>query len=300
MGVVLFPLFTVIYGGNREMAWRTVCIVPAAIAFITGILIYKYGSDDAPKGNYVELKRYGIFRNVTVHGSFYSACMKSSTWLLFIQYACCFGVELTMTNAASMYFMDRFGQSSEAAGAIASIFGWLNLFARGLGGFVSDAANNKFGMRGRLYTQAVCLFGEGVMVLIFASTNTLGSSIVCLIIFSLFVQAADGTSFAIVPYVDPRHMGSVIGIVGAGGNVGAVCFGLAFRELSYSKAFMIMGCCILGSSLLTMFISIPGYASLFNGRDLRVSRETGEIMSTGKDHSSRSGGSGSKASGAII
>jgi NNP family nitrate/nitrite transporter-like MFS transporter len=30
--------------------------------------------------------------------------MNWNTWILFIQYACCFGVELTMNNAAALYF----------------------------------------------------------------------------------------------------------------------------------------------------------------------------------------------------
>ena len=63
-------------------------------------------------------------------------------------------------------------------------------------------------------------------MLIFANTKSLGGSIVVLVFFSLFVQATEGTSYGIVPYVDPPNTGSIAGIIGAGGNTGAVGFGL--------------------------------------------------------------------------
>lgn len=69
-----------------------------------------------------------------------------------------------MNNAAALYFKEEFGQSTESAAAIASIFGWMNLFARGLGGFLSDKMNTRMGMRGRLWAQTVCLALEGAMV----------------------------------------------------------------------------------------------------------------------------------------
>jgi NNP family nitrate/nitrite transporter-like MFS transporter len=282
MGSILFPIFKVICGGDSEMAWRTVCIFPAVIAFATGVIVYKI-SDDAPKGNYDDLKAHGVFSKVTTVSSFRQGALNWNSWLLFFQYACCFGVELTMNNAATLYFKDEFGQSTEAAAAIASIFGWLNLFARGLGGFLSDFGNYKWGMRGRLWMQTIFLIAEGCLVLVFANTSSLGGSIVALIFFSLFVQAAEGTSYAIVPYVDPLNMGSVIGIVGAGGNVGAVAFGMAFRQLDYATAFTIMGACILGSSVLSVFIKIEGHSGLLWGEEDNVDKETGKIVDS-KDY----------------
>jgi nitrate/nitrite transporter NarK len=83
---------------------------------------------------------------------------------------------------------------------------------------------------------------------------------------------------AIVPYIDPLHMGTVTGLTGAGGNVGALVFGLCFRTLSYDQAFWIMGCCVLASSFLSVFVSIPGYAGLLWGRDRPVNQETGEVL----------------------
>lgn len=100
-----------------------------------------------------------------------------------------------MNNAAALYFKEQFSLSTEEAAAIASIFGWMNLFARGLGGFSSDKLSARMGMRGRLLTQIVCLAIEGALVLVFANTPTLGASIAVMVVFSIFVQAAEGSTY---------------------------------------------------------------------------------------------------------
>mmetsp|Transcript_19444 Transcript_19444/g.33377 ORF Transcript_19444/g.33377 Transcript_19444/m.33377 type:complete len:508 (+) Transcript_19444:72-1595(+) len=264
MGSVLFPLFKT--GMSAEQAWRTVCIVPACVGMMTGITILKI-SEDAPKGNYNEMKKNGTMAQVSAGGSFRAGAANFNTWLLFVQYACCFGVELTMNNAAASYFKSTFELSTEAAAAIASIFGWMNLFARGVGGFVSDKANARMGMRGRLWWQTICLAIEGIMVFIFANTNSLGLAIFIMVIFSSFVQAAEGSSYGIVPYVNPPVTGSIAGIVGAGGNTGAVCFGLGFRQLETKQAFYLMASCIVASGILSLFINIKGHAGLISGQD---------------------------------
>jgi len=264
MGSMLFPLFKT--GMSAEQAWRTVNLVPAFVGFSTGILTIMF-ADDAPKGNYKEMKKWGTMAEVSAQASFRSGATNINSWLLFIQYACCFGVELTMNNAAASYFKATFELSTESAAAIASLFGWMNLFARGLGGFFSDKANAKYGMRGRLWTQAIFLLGEGIMVLIFAHTKKLGLAIFVMVIFSSFVQAAEGSSFGIVPYIDPPATGSVSGIVGAGGNVGAVCFGLGFRQLETKTAFILMGSLIMFSGITCAMVFIKGHAGLVTGHD---------------------------------
>merc|ERR1712232_736926 len=119
-----------------------------------------------------------------------------------------------------------------------------------------------------LWAQTICLIAEGVLVLVFANTNSLGSAIAVMVFFSLFVQAAEGTSYGIVPYVDPPATGAISGIVGAGGNTGAVCFGLGFRQMAKTKdAFNLMGFTILGSALLTFLIGIKGHRRIIGGED---------------------------------
>jgi NNP family nitrate/nitrite transporter-like MFS transporter len=284
MGTLLFPLFKVIYGGhgyhkgNREedelddneqdkageLSWRTILIFPAVASIMMAWVVIRYG-DDTPKGNVSSRKT--TRERVSLSDSFRQAVNNRNTWLLFVHYGCSFGVEVTMTQAAALYFQDQFGQSTESAAAIASIFGWMNLFARGIGGFCSDMANARSGVRGRLWCQALMLVCEGALVVCFSYTSELSSAIVTMVFFSIFVQAAEGSTFGIVPYVDASVTGSVVGIVGAGGPVGGVCFALTFRALGYHSAFLWMGCAVMVSAVLTLFVAIPGHRGLLTGHD---------------------------------
>jgi len=88
-----------------------------------------------------------------------------------------------------------------------------------------------------------------------------------MVFFSSVVQSAEGSTYGIVPYVNPPVTGSIAGIVGAGGNCGAVGFGLGFRQLDTKPAFYLMAGTICASGLVTMFISIKGHAGLFHGED---------------------------------
>ena len=104
MGTALFPLFKLIWGGDETMAWRTVTIVPAVVAFSTGVIVI-LTSDDCPKGKYKDLKKSGEMPEISAAASFRGGAVDINTWLLFIQYACCFGVELTVNNAAGKLIM---------------------------------------------------------------------------------------------------------------------------------------------------------------------------------------------------
>mmetsp|Transcript_4337 Transcript_4337/g.7979 ORF Transcript_4337/g.7979 Transcript_4337/m.7979 type:complete len:584 (+) Transcript_4337:510-2261(+) len=279
VGAGLFPLFKLFFDDDASKAWRVVSVFPAILAVCTGIIIYK-SSDDCPKGNYAELKRHGSMQERSAASFFRQGCCNFNTWILFVQYACCFGTELTMNNAAALYFKDKFDLNTETAAAVASIFGWLNIFARGLGGYCSDRANAKCGMRGRLWVQTGCLAAEGALVLFFAQTQSLTSAVVVMIFFSLFVQAAEGSTYGIVPYVDPPSTGVIAGIVGAGGNTGAVCFSIGFRQLDYKNAFAIMGFSTLAVAFFSLFILIKGHAGMFCGKDEHGQQTQAEELCT--------------------
>jgi NNP family nitrate/nitrite transporter-like MFS transporter len=286
MGTLLFPLFKIIYGGDAgksstshdddddessfdrpsDLAWRTVCVVPAILCFLVAYVVVKK-SDDCPKGNYSKLSRQGYITKLSAMSNLRKAFSGVNTWILFLQYGCCFGVEITMVNGAALYFKEVFGQSTESAAALASIFGWMNLFARGVGGFVSDMLNAKFGMRGRLWFQVVTLILEGCFVILFGRIESLGGAIAVMVVLSIFVQAAEGSTFGIVPYVQHSVTGSIAGVVGAGGNVGGVVFAILFREYDYRDAFLWMGLIAMCSAVLSFITIIRGHASLLVGED---------------------------------
>jgi NNP family nitrate/nitrite transporter-like MFS transporter len=205
---------------------------------------------------------------ISASASFRKGAIDFNTWILYLQYACSFGVELTMNNFAATYFVDSFGLSTSSASAVASIFGFMNIFARGLGGFTSDKLMSRYGMRGRIFWQAVTLLIEGMLIFAFASVDTLWLAIMLLTAFSIFVQAGEGSTYGIVPYINPSAPGAVAGIVGAGGPSGAVLFGLGFRQLTSVKdAYFLMASVVIFSGFISVFFNIKGHRCVLFGQD---------------------------------
>lgn len=294
IGSLLFPLFKMIYGdscfgcgsddGNdnednaaqdydrpSDLSWRTILVFPAVLSLAMAFVVIRYG-DDTPKGNLCQLQSQQESHAppstlIAIWENFRQGATNFNTFLLSFQYACSFGVEITMTQAAALYFVDEFGQSTESAAAIASVFGWMNLFFRGFGGFCSDWANEYSGLRGRLWCQLGLLLIEGFLVIVFSFVDSMGAAIAVMAVFSMFVQAAEGSTFGIVPYVDSTVLGSVAGLVGAGGNLGGACFAFVFAHQGYQKAFQYMGFTILVGAVVTAFITISGHRSLLSGKD---------------------------------
>ena len=147
-----------------------------------------------------------------------------NTWVLLIQYGCSLGVETTANNLATVCFTEKFGAPSAAALAVASIFGVMNLFARGLGGFLSYCCCAYEVMRGRLICHMICYILEGLTLIVFASFANLAGAVIALAMFSIFAQIAEGSTFDVVPNVNSKVTGSITGIVGLGGNVGGIIF----------------------------------------------------------------------------
>ena len=150
-------------------------------------------------------------------------------WALFIIYAVCFGVELTINNIAALYYHDRFGLDVKTAGLIAGLFGLMNIFARTMGGMFSDLFAKKMGLRGRVIFLFIALLGEGLALILFSQMGVLVAAVATMIIFSFFVQMSEGATYGIVPFINKKALGAVAGLVGAGGNAGAVAAGFLFR-----------------------------------------------------------------------
>mmetsp|Transcript_60552 Transcript_60552/g.95427 ORF Transcript_60552/g.95427 Transcript_60552/m.95427 type:complete len:235 (+) Transcript_60552:911-1615(+) len=150
-----------------------------------------------------------------------------------LQYSACFGCELVMNNTLATHFEDYFGVDIVAAGLLATAFGGMNLFARSLGGILSDWMNARWKMQGRLWAHFVSLFGQAVFLFGFGSvTSEMGwaPALVALVIFAIFVNMAEGTSYGIVPYMIPDELAVVSAMVGAGGTLGAVIATWAFYK----------------------------------------------------------------------
>lgn len=264
-----------VFGLDDNMAWRVVMVIPATMTLAAGILLFFF-SDDCPDGNYSHLIRSGSKVKANPVQTMLRATLNVRSWILFLLYACCFGVELIMNLNLSEYFQDYFGLNQGTAGMAAFLFGLMNLFARSLGGIASDIGSKWKGMTGRLIVFFVVEFLSGCMLILFSRIRVLGGALPCLIAFSTCVQMSEGATFGVVPYVDPPATGAVSGIVGAGGNFGAVTLGLLFVTFEAPDASLYLGFIVIGVSFLVWALIWPFSITITEEAPLKIVTEEEE------------------------
>lgn len=249
-------LFIVSIVGSQYLGWRIAMAIPGIALFVMGIVYYAL-TQDAPDGNFNELRKRGEMPNAKKSsGTFMAAAKDPRVWALFFIYAACFGIELTINGTAALYFTDYFTLDIATAGLIASMFGLMNIFARSIGGIVSDRFARQRGLRGRVVFLFGILFLEGIALILFSQAGVLGLAIPLLIGFSITVQMSEGATYGIVPFINKRALGAVSGIVGAGGNFGAVMAGFLFRQpdLSWPTAYLVLGILVVGCSFMAFAV----------------------------------------------
>lgn len=242
--------------GSEVLGWRIAMAIPGLALLLMGIAYYAL-TQDAPDGNFAALRARGEMpQMVKSQGAFREAAKDLRVWALFSLYAACFGIELTLNGTLALYFVDNFSVDIATAGLMASLFGLMNLFARSLGGIFSDRFARSGGLRGRVRFLFAITLIEGVMLLLFSRATVLIVAVPLLILFSTAVQMSEGATYGIVPFVNKRALGSVSGIVGAGGNFGAVMTGLLFRQpdLAWADAYLIMGVLVIGCSFIALAV----------------------------------------------
>jgi len=263
---LLFMLVTASVGLSAFWGWRVCMIVAGAVCFLAG-LAYCRLTQDTPMGNFADLRARGEMPDAKrSKGAFLEACRDSRVWSLFVIYGACFGIELTINNVAALYFIDYFDVSMVAAGWLAASFGLMNLFARTLGGAYGDRFGARWGLNGRVRWLFITLLGEGIALMMFSRIGlSLWLALPAMMIFSLFVQMSEGATYSVVPFINKRALGAVAGIVGAGGNAGAVAAGFLFKgDLPWPTALFILGGIVTACSLITFTIrfEVPDESSV--------------------------------------
>ena len=230
----LMPLLlsaVIMLGVSETLGWRVALLVPGVLMLIMSVLYYRY-TQDCPQGNYTELRAAGVSIEGGKKGgwdSFKTAAANYRVWLLFVTYGACFGIEIFIHNVAAVYYVDHFGLSLKAAGMAAGSFGLLALFARALGGSLSDKGAARGNLNSRVTLLFVLMIGEGLGLLWFANADSVTWAVIAMLCFGMFTHMACGATYALVPFIDSRALGGVAGIIGAGGNVGAVAAGFLMK-----------------------------------------------------------------------
>lgn len=251
--IVMPLIFTafIAFGIESKMAWRFSMVIPGVAMLIMSFLYFKY-TQDSPEGNSFENSKIVKKEKINIK----EVVRDRRVWILFFIYGCSFGMEITIDNIAALYFIDKFGVSLATAGLLAGMFGAMNLFARALGGMFSDMVNKKHGLKGRSILLGLFLLFEGIGVIIFSKIDLLIWSVVSMVAFALFVKMSNGATYSVVPFINKKALGTVAGIVGAGGNVGAILMGFAFKVegITYQSGLFLIGIFIVGISISAFFL----------------------------------------------
>jgi len=97
-----------------------------------------------------------------------------------------------------------------------------------------------------------------------SNADLVGVVMCMVVLFSLCVQAAEGLHYGIVPYISRPALGVVSGMVGAGGNLGAVISGQTFFTGNFrtDQGFINLGIMIISITLLIAGMYFPESGSM--------------------------------------
>ena len=264
---------------NESLGWRVAMVIPGAALLLMGFVYYRF-TQDAPEGDFRDLRAQGKVTKQGQSGAFKAASRDPRVWMLFVIYGACFGIELTINGMASLYFQDRFGLDIVLAGVIASLFGLMNIFARTMGGAFSDKLGIRGGLKGRAWFLGVLLLLEGLALVAFSRMDVLILAIPMLIVFSIFVQMSEGATFGVVPFVNKKALGAVAGIVGAGGNAGAVAAGFLLRAegVAMQDALLYFGLIVIAIAPIALMVRFPKRVEAMERRKIREALKEREAL----------------------
>ncbi|GMF28737.1 unnamed protein product [Phytophthora lilii] len=110
---LLFDLVTVHGAIEDDVGWRITLLFPALCMIAIGFSLYFF-SDDCPEGNYRDLRRNRAMNADVARPEqdmklgLLTVVRKPVTWILLLQYACSFGVEIQVHNVLCLYYYEDF------------------------------------------------------------------------------------------------------------------------------------------------------------------------------------------------
>jgi NNP family nitrate/nitrite transporter-like MFS transporter len=255
-------------GVPADTAWRVSMVVPASLLIMCAVCI-KLLCWDTPTKRRLSPEDLGKPKSSSFWD--YIVVLQDPLVVLMIfQYSASFGCELTMNNQLATHFRTYFQMEASSAALMAGCFGMMNLWARSLGGIISDLLFARMGMRGRIWAQFLGLVFQSIFLFIFGcvpNSQPWYVALVALIPLSVFTQLSSGTAYSMVPFMSKTHLAHISALVGAGGNLGAVIAGFGFYNPINDDLlpFKVHAAYVMFWALLSPFYYWPEYGGMFSG-----------------------------------
>lgn len=173
--------------------------------------------------------------------------------ILNLAYLACFGSEIAVVSMLPLFYGKTFHLSPMAMGLMAGSFTIMNIFARPLGGYISD----RLGRRKVLVT---CLALQTAGYAMLSNVNEawgITLAVAVTLVTSVFVQAACGAVYSIVPLIQRRMTGQIAGMAGAYGNVGGVLFLTVLSFVSPHAFFLVIAAVSALAFVAANFVDEP-------------------------------------------
>jgi NNP family nitrate/nitrite transporter-like MFS transporter len=119
------------------------------------------------------------------------------------------------------------------------------------------------------------LLFEGLSLIWFAKSGGLVLAITLMFTFGLCLKMANGATYSIVPFINPEAVGGVAGIVGAGGNIGAMLIGFLFKSMPYAEAFYYLGFAVL---LVGLLVALSKLRFMVSGKNYPYRSNTAKAV----------------------
>ena len=235
-------------GFSAHLSWRLCLVtlpVPCLLLVATVILIV---GKDQPLGKWPKRLRRTDPESAATTGAAaqpealtvaqgLNIVMDLRVWMCTVCYLLTFGLETALDAALpgliKTLFANKTFTATDAA-YTASTYGLLNIFARPLGGVLSDILYSRFGLSAKVYFLLATGFVQGVAMIglgIYVDCNqaTLGGVVGFIVLVAVFGFAANGACYSLYGHWHPNNIGAVAGMVGAAGNIGGILYTLIFK-----------------------------------------------------------------------